>query len=50
LEYTAELLKKSRPEAKNLQVKDYVVDRFVEELEKEGFLAQLYGGRRAELK
>lgn len=50
LEYTAELLKKSRPEAKNLRVKDYVVDRFVEELEKEGFLAQLYGGRRAELK
>jgi NitT/TauT family transport system substrate-binding protein len=46
LEYAAALLKKSRPEAKNLRVRDYVVDRFVDELEKEGFLGQLYGGHR----
>jgi ABC-type nitrate/sulfonate/bicarbonate transport system substrate-binding protein len=44
MEYAAELLKKSRPDAKNLHAKDYVVNRFIDELEKEGFLSQLYGG------
>jgi hypothetical protein len=45
LEYAAELFRKSRPEAKSFRVRDQVVDRFIEELEREGFLAQLYGGR-----
>ena len=45
LEYSAELLKKARPEAKSLRVKDYIVDHFVEELDKNGFLGKLYGGR-----
>lgn len=45
LEYSVALLKKTRPEAKNLQAKDYVVNRFVDELEKEGFLARLTGMR-----
>lgn len=44
MEYAAELLKKSRPDAKNLHAKDYVMNRFIDELEKEGFLSQLYGG------
>ena len=45
LEFTAQILKKARPEAKDLQVKDYVINRFVAELEKEGFLARVFGGR-----
>jgi len=28
--------------AKNLKAKDYIVNRFIEELEKEGFLARLF--------
>jgi NitT/TauT family transport system substrate-binding protein len=44
MEYAAELLKKSRPDARNLRAKDYVVNRFIDELAKEGFLSQLYGG------
>jgi NitT/TauT family transport system substrate-binding protein len=45
LELSASILKKARPDAKNLQVKDFVVNRFVGELEKEGFLARVFGGR-----
>jgi NitT/TauT family transport system substrate-binding protein len=45
LELSANILKKARPDAKNLQVKDFVVNRFVGELEKEGFLARVFGGR-----
>jgi NitT/TauT family transport system substrate-binding protein len=44
MEYAAELVKKSRPDAKNLHATDYIVNRFIDELEKEGFLSQLYGG------
>ncbi len=43
MEYAAELVKKTLPDAKNLSAKDSVVNRFVDELEKEGFLAQLHG-------
>ncbi len=42
LEHSLELLRKARPEARALQAKDFVVTRFVEELERTGFLAQLY--------
>ena len=42
LEFSAVILKKARPDAKDLQPKDYVVNRFMEELDKEGFLARLY--------
>ena len=45
VEFTAQILKKNRPEAKDLQAKDYVMNRFVGELEKEGFLARVFGGR-----
>lgn len=45
LELSASMLKKARPDAKDLQPKDYVVNRFVGELEKEGFLARVFGGR-----
>jgi hypothetical protein len=38
-------LKKNRPEAKDLQAKDYVINRFVGELEKEGFLIRVFGAR-----
>ena len=43
VEFTAQILKKNRPEAKD--IKDYVNNRFVGELEKEGFLARVFGGR-----
>ena len=45
VEFTAQILKKNRPEAKDMQAKDYVMNRFVAELEKEGFLAKVFGGR-----
>lgn len=45
LELSANILKKARPDAKDLQVKDSVVNRFVGELEKEGFLGRVFGGR-----
>jgi ABC-type nitrate/sulfonate/bicarbonate transport system substrate-binding protein len=45
VEFTAQILKKNRPEAKDIQAKDYVNNRFVAELEKEGFLARVFGGR-----
>jgi ABC-type nitrate/sulfonate/bicarbonate transport system substrate-binding protein len=45
LEFTAQILKKNRPEAKSLQAKDYLNNRFVAELEKEGFLAKVFGGK-----
>ena len=45
LEFTAQILKKNRPEAKDLQAKDFLNNRFVAELEKEGFLAKVFGGK-----
>jgi hypothetical protein len=45
VEFTAQILKRNRPEAKDLQAKDYVMNRFVGELEKEGFLVRVFGGR-----
>ena len=45
LEFTAQILKRNRPEAKDMQAKDYLVNRFVAELEKEGFLAKVFGGK-----
>jgi hypothetical protein len=45
IEFTAQILKKNLPEAKDLQAQDYVNNRFVGQLEKEGFLARVYGGR-----
>ena len=45
VEFTSQILKKNRPEAKDMQAKDYVMNRFVGELEKEGFLARVFGGR-----
>jgi hypothetical protein len=38
-------LKRNRPEAKDMHAKDYLVNRFVAELEKEGFLAKVFGGK-----
>ena len=45
LEFTAQILKKNRPEAKDIQAKDWLNNRFVAELDKEGFLAKVFGGR-----
>jgi NitT/TauT family transport system substrate-binding protein len=45
LELSASILKKARPDAKDLQVKDSLTNRFIAELEKEGFLARVFGGR-----
>lgn len=45
LEFTAQILKKNRPEAKDMQAKNYLDNRFVAELEKEGFLAKVFGGK-----
>ncbi len=45
IEFTAQLLKKNRPEAKDLQAKDWIINRFVAELEKEGFLARVFAAR-----
>jgi ABC-type nitrate/sulfonate/bicarbonate transport system substrate-binding protein len=45
LELTAQMLKKARPEAKDIQAKDWLNNRFMAELEKEGFLAKVFGGR-----
>ena len=45
LELTAQILKKSRPEAKDIQSKDWLNNRFMAELEKEGFLAKVFGGK-----
>jgi NitT/TauT family transport system substrate-binding protein len=45
LELSANILKKARPDAKDLQVKDSLTNRFIVELEKEGFLARVFGGR-----
>jgi hypothetical protein len=43
--FTAQIWKKNRPEAKDLQAKDFLNNRFVAELEKEGFLAKVCGGK-----
>ena len=45
LELTAQMLKKARPEAKDIQAKDWLNNRFMAELEKEGFLAKVFGGK-----
>ena len=45
LEFTAQILKKNRPETKDIQAKDWLNNRFVAELEKEGFLAKVFGGK-----
>ena len=45
LELTAQYLKKARPEAKDIQAKDWLNHRFVAELEKEGFLTKVFGGK-----
>jgi ABC-type nitrate/sulfonate/bicarbonate transport system substrate-binding protein len=45
LELTAQILKKNRPEAKDIQAKDWLDNRFVADLEKEGFLAKVFGGK-----
>ena len=45
LELTAQMLKKSRPEAKDIQAKDWLNNRFMAQLEKEGFLAKVFGGK-----
>jgi hypothetical protein len=45
LELSASILKKARPDAKDLNAKDFVVNRFVAELEKDGSLAKAMGGK-----
>jgi len=45
LELSVGILKKARPEAKDLNAKDFIVNRFVADLEKEGFLAKAMGSK-----
>ena len=45
LELSASILKKARPDAKDLNAKEFVVNRFVADLDKEGFLAKAMGGK-----
>ena len=45
LELSASILKKARPDAKDLNVKDLIVNRFMAELEKEGFMAKVMGAK-----
>jgi ABC-type nitrate/sulfonate/bicarbonate transport system substrate-binding protein len=45
LELTARILKKNRPEAKDIRPKDWLDNRFLEQLDKEGFLAKVFGGK-----
>jgi NitT/TauT family transport system substrate-binding protein len=45
LDLAAQLFKKDRPDAKDFRPADYVVNRFIEEMEKDGFLARVFGGR-----
>ncbi len=43
LEFTAQILRKNRAEAKDIVAKDWLDNRFVAELDKEGFLAKVFG-------
>lgn len=45
VEFTAQILKRNRPEAKDLQAKEYVHYRYVNELEREGFFTKVFGGK-----
>ena len=45
LELTARILKKNRPEAKDIQSKDWLDNRFMAQLDKEGFLARAFSIR-----
>ena len=45
LELSTAILKKARPDAKDLNPKDLIVNRFIAELEKEGFLAKVMVGK-----
>ena len=43
LELSAAILKKARPDAKDLNAREFVVNRFIAEMEKDGFLAKAMG-------
>jgi ABC-type nitrate/sulfonate/bicarbonate transport system substrate-binding protein len=43
VELSVAILKKARPDAKDLNAKDFIVSRFVADLDKEGFLAKAMG-------
>lgn len=45
LDLAAQLFKRDRPDAKDVRPADYVVNRFIDEMEKDGFLARLFGNR-----
>jgi ABC-type nitrate/sulfonate/bicarbonate transport system substrate-binding protein len=45
LDLAAQLFKRDRPDAKDVRPADYVVNRFIDEMEKDGFLARVFGGR-----
>ena len=45
LELSAAILKKARPDAKDLNAKEFVVNRFIAEMEKDGSLAKAMGAR-----
>jgi hypothetical protein len=45
LDLAAQLFKKDRPDAKDVRPADYVVNEFIDEMEKDEFLARVFGGR-----
>ena len=45
LELSAAILKKARPDTKDLNAKEFVVNRFIAEMEKDGSLAKAMGAR-----
>jgi len=45
LDLAAQLFKKDRPDAKDVRPSEYVVNRFIDEMEQDGFLARVFGSR-----
>jgi NitT/TauT family transport system substrate-binding protein len=45
LDLAAQLFMKDRPDAKDVRPSDYVVNRFIDEMAKDGFLARVFGSR-----
>jgi len=45
LDLAVQLFKKHRADAKDVRPADYVVNKFIDEMEKDGFLARVFGTR-----
>jgi ABC-type nitrate/sulfonate/bicarbonate transport system substrate-binding protein len=45
LDLAAELFKRDRPDAKDVRPREFVVNKFIDEMERDGFLGRVFGGR-----